>query len=78
MHRLSIATVLVLAVAALLWLSSPAGETAEGYNYQGLAHIEIGEYHEAIVALTKAIELDPELAIAYNNRGWAYIELGQY
>ena len=35
-------------------------------------HVNKKEYYDAIVAYTKAIELDPQCAKAYNNRGLAY------
>ena len=78
LSRLAIPIVLVLAVAASLWFAAPVTETAVAANNQGIVYNNEGEYHKAIVAFTKAIELDPSLAIAYSNRGWAYIELGQY
>jgi len=77
-YKLGIAVTLVLAVAASLWFAAPVVDTADSANNQGLDYNNEGEYDKAIVAFTKAIELDPELALAYNNRGWAYIELGQY
>lgn len=39
---------------------------------QGTAYREQGKFDEAIAEYTKAIELDPDLAVAYNNRGCAY------
>jgi len=78
LSKVAIAIVLVLAVAASLWFASPVADTAVAANNQGIVYNNEGEYHKAIVAFTKAVELDPSLAIAYSNRGWAYIELGQY
>jgi tetratricopeptide (TPR) repeat protein len=43
---------------------------------KGLALARTGRRQEAIERFSKAIELDPKLAIAYNNRGTAYLELG--
>jgi len=73
-----VAGALVLIVAALLWFASPLAETADAANNQGLVYNNKGEHDKAIVAFTKAIELDPNHALAYSNRGWAYIQLGQY
>ncbi len=77
-YKVVLALTLVLAVAASLWFAAPVMDTAVSANNQGLDYNNEGEYDKAIIAFTKAIELDPELAFAYNNRGWAYIELGQY
>jgi len=77
-YKVVLAFTLVLAVGASLWFAAPVVETANAYNNQGLIYNDEGEYDKAVIAFTKAIELDPELAIVYNNRGWAYIELGQY
>ena len=77
-YKVVLAFTLVLAVGAALWFAAPVVETANAYNNQGLIYNEGGEYDKAIATFTKAIELDPELALAYNNRGWAYIQLGQY
>ena len=78
LSKVTIAIVLVLAVAASLYFAVPVTETAVTANNQGFIYNNKGEYHKAIVAFNKAIELDPSLALAYSNRGWAYIELGQY
>ena len=77
-YRVVLAFLLVLAIGVSFWFAAPLEDSAEAYNNQGLIYNNEGEYHKAIVAFTKAIELDPSLAIAYSNRGWAYIGLGQY
>jgi tetratricopeptide (TPR) repeat protein len=41
---------------------------------QGEAYFKQGKYPEAIADFTKAIELDPKLAVAYSNRGVAYLD----
>ncbi len=76
--RVAIAVVLVCAIAVLVWFASPVTETAIAVNNQGVMYTNEGEYNKAIVALTKAIELDPNLASAFSNRAWVYIELKQY
>jgi len=76
--KVAVATVAVLAISGALWFASPTADTAVSANNDGLVFNNQGEYHEAIVAFTKAIELEPSLAIAYNYRGWAYTKLGQY
>ena len=76
--RVAIALVLVVTIGALLWFALPVADTAVSANNQGFVYNNEGEHNKAIVAFTKAIELDPSFAVAYSNRGWAYIELGQY
>ena len=76
--KVAVATVAVLAISGALWFASPTADTAVSANNDGLVLNNQGEYQEAIVAFTKAIELDPSLATAYSNRGWAFIKLGQY
>ena len=76
--RIAIATVLVVTVAVALWSASPITDTSISANNEGILYNNEGEYHKAIAAFTKAIELDPNFAPAYSNRGWAYIRLGQY
>lgn len=38
----------------------------------------LGEYDEAILRLTSAVEAEPEYATALNNRGYAYLAVGDY
>ena len=76
--RAGAAFILVLAVTAALWFASPVTASANTYNNRGFTHNNEGEYEKAIVALNKAVELEPTFAIAYSNRGWSYIGLGQY
>ncbi len=68
--------IMLLICSALLMLgcANPALEHLE----QGNTYADQEQWDEAIVQYTKAIELDPELALAYNNRGWAYNETGQW
>ncbi len=78
LSKIAIAIVLVLAISVSLWFASPGVDTAFAANSQGVAYNNEGDYDNAIVAFTKAIELDPNYALAYGNRGWVYIKLGQY
>ncbi len=78
LSRIAISIVLVCAVAVLLWFASPVTDTAAASNSQGIFYNEKGEYEKAVVAFTKAIELDPSFALAYSNRGWVHIKLGEY
>ena len=50
----------------------------EVHNNRGFAYCQIGQYDQAILDFSKAIEINPRLAHAYNNRGWAYIKKWQY
>jgi len=59
---------LVCVVLFALACANPALEHVQ----QGTVYREQGEFDKAIAEYTKAIELDPDLAIAYNNRGCAY------
>jgi len=49
----------------------------ETHYKNGTTLVIDGEYEEAIVELSKAIELDPEYADAYYNRGLAYNRSGE-
>lgn len=76
--KIALPIVLVCAIAVSVWFASPVVDTATAANSRGVFHNNKGEYRKATAAFTKAIKLDPSLAIAYSNRGWAYIQLGQY
>ena len=76
--RLAVALGLVVAIAMLLWFSAPVAETSIAASNEGLLYTNTGEYHKAIAAFTRAIELDPNFTDAYISRGWVYIELEQY
>ena len=45
---------------------------------QGKSASEIGLYHEAVVALSKAIEKNPQFKDAYFERAVAYFEMGKF
>jgi len=76
--RIAAAIILVIAVGASLWFASPTTDTALAANNEGFVYKNEGEYNKAIIAFTKAIELNPSFAVAYSNRGWTYIDLEQY
>ena len=42
------------------------------------AHLDAGEYLDAVDAYTDVIAADPDNDVAFNNRGLAYANLGQY
>ena len=56
---------------------SESSEAELAYG-EGIGLFDQGFYKNAIPALDKAIQLDPDYADAYNNRGWSYANLGEY
>lgn len=72
---------LVLAVCMLL-SACGAGPMVAGTSWQkqydlGVRYLEEGNYEEAIIAFTAAIEVDPKQAVAYVCRGDAYVLSGE-
>ena len=59
-------------------IAGQTDSTATSWFQKGFTHSKNREYHDAIVAYSKAIEIDPKNAVAYNNRGFAYRQIGQY
>lgn len=51
---------------------------SEMYHQEGQAYAELGQYDKAIVALTEAINRDPNNKGAYFHRAGAYFEIGQF
>ena len=58
--------------------AQPQPQSAEEYLEQGINLSEQNEFVDAIVAYTKAIELDPDNAIVYYNRGLALYYLRKH
>ena len=52
--------------------------SSDVYKLKGDLHSELGLYNEAIIALTKAIELNPKNKDAYFTRAECYFELGNF
>ena len=69
------ATVLTLTFA--FWCKAAEGLSADEWLDKGVASEEAGDYHSAIKAYGKAIELNPKHALAYGYRGNAYSGLGE-
>lgn len=80
----------ILTGIALLCLTSCGQKAPElsniskssGFSYQeqydlGIRYLSEGNYEEAIIAFTAAIEIDPKQTSAYISRGNAYILLGE-
>jgi Tfp pilus assembly protein PilF len=51
---------------------------ADFYFNQGIAYFITAQYDRAISDFTKAIEIDPKLAVAYSNRGVVYYFKKEY
>ena len=49
---------------------------ATAYLGRGTAHLKAFNFDSAIADFTKAIELNPKLALAYSNLGWTYEAIG--
>jgi tetratricopeptide (TPR) repeat protein/tRNA A-37 threonylcarbamoyl transferase component Bud32 len=53
-------------------------QAARAYNRRGLAHAATRNYEQAMVAYTKAIQLDPHYAEVYINRSTAHLLMENY
>jgi tetratricopeptide (TPR) repeat protein len=49
---------------------------ATDWNEKGMAFLNARRFEDAISVFSKAVGLDPKLALAFNNRGVAYINVG--
>ena len=70
---------LILLLAASILLAACAAPTASKWQEQydlGMRFLSEGNYEEAIVAFTAAIEIDPKQAEAYVDAAKAYIDAG--
>lgn len=61
---------------------APSAEVSQGPTWQeqydlGVRYLSEGNYQEAILAFTAAIEIDPKRAPAYVGRGDAYVKSGE-
>jgi len=54
------------------------GYRARNVTMTGDQHCRNQEYREALERYSRAIELDPKLAVAYNNRGFVHWNLNNY
>ena len=71
-------TLLALILAAVLLLGGGVDSDWQEQYDLGRRYLEDGNYEEAILAFSAAIEIDPKRAEAYLGRGEAYMELGDY
>ena len=53
----------------LFQLAQQAPNHPKVHYYIGAAYVELGQYRQAIVSLTRALSCDPDLADAYRRRG---------
>lgn len=75
-------TVILLLTLVLLLTLCCCGKKNNGTTWQeqydlGVRYLSEGNYEEAIIAFTAAIEIDPKRAEAYAGRGFAYIGAGE-
>ncbi len=70
--------VILLCLGLLLLLQITVVNPALKHLEQGDIYADQGQWDEAIIEYTKAIELDPQLALAYNNRACTYNEKGEF
>src|SRR5437867_1236575 len=52
------------------------GETGFALTLEGAALVELGRYPDALAALERAVEADPDLALVWHELGWAAYKLG--
>lgn len=79
----AVCVILIIACSTLFSCATTSqtqlkSKDAEVYNNRGFAYCEIGQYEQAILDFSMAIEINPGLAPAYNNRGTAYLYTAQY
>ena len=67
---------LFLVLALILSACGGQGSWQEQYDL-GVRYLSEGNYEEAILAFTAAIEIDPARAEAYVGRGDAYVASGE-
>lgn len=74
----SVLSVVVSSMAAITLLASPGrAVSADQYRQQGLAYRQQERYPEAIAALTRAVELDPQNISGRVVLGWTQHRAGQ-
>lgn len=79
---LIICLMLLLPACAAGQPGSTAGEPSQDFTWQeqydlGVRYLSEGNYQEAILAFTAAIDIDPKQAPAYIGRGDAYVKSGE-
>ena len=74
LRSIAIAMVLPIIVCASIALATPAEDAFR----EGTDLADKRNYQAAVIALDKAIKLNPKYTEAYNNRGLSFYSLGQY
>lgn len=76
MKTKSILLVFLMTVSVFLSACSPKAPTWQEQYDLGVRYLSEGNYEEAIIAFTAAIEIDPKRPDAYIGRGDAYLAIG--
>lgn len=79
---LSLSLAILLTACMASWPGITAAEPSQAPTWQeqydlGVRYLSEGNYQEAIIAFTAAIEIDPKQALAYVGRGDAYVLSGE-
>jgi ribosomal protein S12 methylthiotransferase accessory factor len=61
-----------------LALNPPAHEVPSIYVHLGNCHKDLGNYPQAVAALSQALDLDPGLKEAHHFLGFAYFKMGEF
>ena len=72
---------IIICISILLTLTACAKSAENRWQEQydlGIRYLSAGNYEEAVIAFTAAIEIDPKNADAYLNLAETYIDLGKY
>ena len=82
MYRMKRTFCVIAALLLALSLCGCAQKAPEGPTWQeqydlGVKYLSEGNYEEAIIAFTAAIEIDPKNPLAYIGRGGAYVGSGE-
>ena len=75
---LCIVVMVVLPLVVLVPGCQPQAESAQEHYAQGKALLQSGQWEQAILEFTKAIDLDPDYREAYSERAYAYYQKGEY
>ncbi len=76
MKRVFAGIIAILLMASICACGEKAPTWQEQYDL-GVRYLEEGNYEEAVIAFTAAIEIDPKQAPAYAGRGDVYIKLAE-
>lgn len=77
MKKLLLPFLLIIAIGLGACSQNQEAQWQEQYDL-GIRYLSEGNYEEAIIAFTTAIEIDPKMSETYHALGNLYIELGDY